>query len=229
MKLKLIKSGTFLMGSPKDEEGRDEREGPQHKVEITRPFYMGAYPVTKGQFAAFVNENGYSMDSDPVVDVSWNDAVKFCQWLSKKEGRTYELPTEAEWEYAYRAGTTTAFSFPDPKDLGDYAWFTNNSGGHIHPVGGKKANPWGLYDMGGEIWQWCADGYGPYQEEYIKDPKGRDSANDAFSAAADGTGIPPSAGRPTAASTFPTITTPSTVFGSCCGFPPTSSRSRGAT
>ena len=107
--------------------------------------------------------------------VSWNDAVRFCQWLSKKEDRTYELPTEAEWEYACRAGTTTAFSFgDDPKALGDYAWYDGNSGSHTHPVGEKKPNPWGLYDMHGNVWQWCADRYGPYQEGSIKDPKGAD-------------------------------------------------------
>ena len=97
--------------------------------------------------------------------------------MSKKEGKVYQLPTEAEWEYACRAGTTTAFSFPDPKDIGDYAWYDFNSGNHTHPVGQKKANPWGLYDMHGHVWQWCADGYDKYQEGYMKDPKGKDIAN----------------------------------------------------
>jgi formylglycine-generating enzyme required for sulfatase activity len=102
--------------------------------------------------------------------------VQFCAWLSRQEKKTYELPTEAEWEYACRAGTTTAFSFgDDPKALGDYAWYYDNYASHTHPVGGKKPNPWGLYDMHGNVWQWCADRYGKYQEGFIKDPKGTDS------------------------------------------------------
>ncbi len=204
MKLKLLKPGTFTMGSPKEEAAQSDNEGPQHEVEITKAFYMGVYPVTKGQFAAFVNDDGYQTegekagdavtwrkpsgfgwpadyvqtDNDPVVEVSWNDAVQFCEWLSKKEGRTYELPTEAEREYACRAGTKTAFSFgDDPKALGDYAWFDGNSGNHTHPVGEKRPNPWGLYDMGGNVWQWCADGYGSYDYKDIKDPKSNDSSN----------------------------------------------------
>ncbi len=185
MKLKLIPAGKFLMGSPKEEK-YGAADGPQHPVEITRPFYMGVYPVTKGQFAAFVKDAGYQTeaeqgdggetwrnpvfllaqqyeptDDDPVVMVSWNDAVKFCEWLSKKEKKTYTLPTEAEWEYACRAGTTTAYSFGDErKDFGDYAWDDDNSEGHTHPVGGKKPNPWGPYDMHGNVEQWCSDWFG---------------------------------------------------------------------
>ena len=93
-----------------------------------------------------------------MVEATWNDAVKFCEWLSKKEGKPCELPTEAEWEYACRAGTTTAFSFgDDPKDLGDHAWYREQFREPHHPVGRKKPNPWGLYDMHGNVWQWCAD------------------------------------------------------------------------
>ncbi len=117
-------------------------------------------------------------DDDPVVEVTWNDAGKFCEWLSKKEGKPCELPTEAEWEYACRAGTTTAFSFgDDPKALGDYAWYANNSGNHTHPVGVKAPNPWGLYDMHGDVWQWCADNYDKdyYAKSPIKDPKDTNS------------------------------------------------------
>ena len=165
-------------------------------MEITRRFYLGVYPVTKGQFAAFVKDDGYQTeaeqaghkqtwrnpgfdkydqsDEDPVVLVSWNDAVKFCEWLSKKEKKTYQLPTEAQWEYACRAGTRTAYSFgDDPKDLGDYAWYFDNSAFHTHPVGGKKPNPWGLYDMHGDILQWCADYYDKnyYGKSPAKDPQ----------------------------------------------------------
>ncbi len=112
----------------------------------------------------------------PVVNMSWKDAVQFCKWLSKKENKTYELPTEAEWEYSCRAGTTTAYYFgDDPKDLDSYAWYQGNSEHHSHPVGGKKPNPWGLYDMSGNVWEWCADGFNVYEYGYIKDPKYEDA------------------------------------------------------
>jgi formylglycine-generating enzyme required for sulfatase activity len=209
IKLVRIRSDTFLMGSPNNEKGHDPNEEPRHPVTITRSFYLGACPVTKGQFAAFVQETGYKTDAEkdgqggwgynaatrkyegrdpkyswrttgwdqtddhPVVNVTWKDATEFCQWLSKKEGREYGLPTEAEWEYACRAGTTTAYPFgDDPQQLGEYAWFSDNSDGHPHAVGGKKPNPWGLYDLDGNVFQWCADRYGPYPTGAVTDPKG---------------------------------------------------------
>jgi formylglycine-generating enzyme required for sulfatase activity len=96
----------------------------------------------------------------PVVNVTWNDAVAFCEWLSRKEGKTYRLPTEAEWEYACRAGSTTKWCFGDTESqLGDYAWFRSNSENVTHPVGGKRPNAWGLQDMHGNVWEWCADWY----------------------------------------------------------------------
>ena len=132
-----------------------------------------------------------------MVEVSWNDATAFCAWLSKKEGKTYELPTEAEWEYACRAGTKTRFwcgdtdaSLQGKMNIADASlkgkvdseaaknWaFVPWDDGYpfTSPVGHFKANPWGLYDMGGNVWQWCAGGYDPYQEGYNKDPKGKDS------------------------------------------------------
>jgi eukaryotic-like serine/threonine-protein kinase len=203
MKLVRIEPGAFTMGSPFGEAGRLNEEGPQHQVSITQPFYMGAYLVTKGQFAAFVKDEGYQTeaekagqkstwripdfdkyvqtDNDPVVYVSWNDAVKFCAWLSKKEKKTYELPTEAEWEYACRAGTTTAYSFgADPNALGDYAWFDGNSEGHTHRVGAKNPNPWGLYDMHGNVCQWCGGRYDKNQDGSIKDPKDTYSGESAL-------------------------------------------------
>jgi formylglycine-generating enzyme required for sulfatase activity len=113
-------------------------------------------------------------DADPVVNVSWNDAVKFCEWLSQKEKKTYGLPTEAQWEYACRASTTTAYSFGDDSQmLGDYAWYKDNSKIGTHPVGGKQPNPWGLFDMHGNVVQWCADYYDAkfYQKSPNKDPE----------------------------------------------------------
>ena len=234
LKLVRIEPGTFTMGSPKDEEGRYDDEGPQHEVEITQPFLMGAYPVTVGQFAAFVQDSGYRTDAEkdgkggfgfnlttaqweqkaeytwrhpgftqgddhPVVQVSWNDATAFCAWLSQKEGKVYELPTEAEWEYACRAGTKTRFwcgdtdaSLEGKVNIADTSlkgkvdseatktWtFVPWDDGYAFtsPVGTFKPNPWGLYDMHGNVWQWCSDWYGPYPEGYIKDTKGKESGN----------------------------------------------------
>src|SRR5579871_2633830 len=127
-------------------------EGPEHKVEITQPFYMGATHVTVGQFRQFVEEEGYPVDvrwrnpgyeqtdNHPVIFVSWNSAVAFCNWLSRKEGKTCRLPTEAEWEYCCRAGKSgTRYCFgDDDAQLEDYAWYDKNSGGGTHPVGKKK-------------------------------------------------------------------------------------------
>jgi formylglycine-generating enzyme required for sulfatase activity len=120
------------------------------------------------------------------VQVSWNDAVAYCEWLNKKDakkpaGMEYGLPTEAQWEYACRAGTTKAYFFgDDPKDLGDFAWYDGNSGNHTHAVGTTpKANSWGLDDMYGNVWQWCADFYdaGYYKNSPIKDPENTNTSN----------------------------------------------------
>ena len=114
-------------------------------------------------------------DEHPVVNVSWNDALAFCRWLSKKEGKICRLPTEAEWEYACRAGSTTRYCFgDDASDLGEYAWYGANSDRKTHPVGTKKPNAWGLYDMHGNAWEWCADGYDAeyYEKSPTDDPTG---------------------------------------------------------
>ena len=181
MKLTLIPSGEFTMGSAEYDD-----EKPPHRVRITKPFYLGTYHVTVGQFRQFVNDSGHDAgprwkapgfaqtDERPVVCVSWDDAVAFCKWLSRKEVKTYRLPTEAEWEYACRAGTTTKWSFgDDEKDLGDYAWYDGNSGRGTHPVGLKRPNGFGLYDMHGNAAQWCADWYGKdYANSRTDDPTG---------------------------------------------------------
>jgi len=108
-----------------------------------------------------------------VETVSWSDAAEFCKKLSSKTSKAVRLPTEAEWEYACRAGTQTAFSFSDaPSALGDCAWWALNSGETTHPVGQKKPNPWGLYDMHGNVWEWCADWEGDYPKVAVTDPQG---------------------------------------------------------
>jgi formylglycine-generating enzyme required for sulfatase activity len=241
MKLVLIPAGEFMMGSRESAEetaaffnktyGRDDLkanlfkdEHPQYRVRITKPFYLGTYHVTRGQFRQFVADTGYKSDAEkgkkpgaygwdpnekkfrfnekyswrnegfeqtdehPVVNVSWNDTVEFCKWVSRKEGKTYRLPTEAEWEYACRAGTTTPYySGDDPETLAkvgnvadaaakakfpNWKYTIKASDGYVFtaPVGSFKPNAFGLYDMHGNAWQWCADWYGA--EYYAKCPVG---------------------------------------------------------
>ena len=222
MKLKLIPAGAFKMGSPVSDKDASEDEKPLHDVEITHPFYLGVYPVTKGQFAAFVSGTDYKTegeqagdkatwrdpgfvqtDDEPVVYVTWNDAMKFCDWLSDKK-KIYTLPTEAEWEYACRAGTTTVYSFgDDPTTLGDYAWYLDNSGSRTHPVGGKNPNPWGLHDMNGNVFQWCAD---YYDEKYYQNSPDKDPMNDRETPRACFAAVPGATTRYTAAPPFGTGT-----------------------
>jgi formylglycine-generating enzyme required for sulfatase activity len=251
MELVLIPAGEFKMGSGESAEataaffnktyGVDflnadffKGEHPQHRVRITKPFYLGTCHVTRGQFRRFVADTGYKTDAEkgeksgawgwdpdkkafgvnekyswrnagfaqtdehPVVNVSWNDAVAFCKWLSKKESKTYRLPTEAEWEYACRAGTTTRYSSgDDPETLAkvgnvadaavkahfpDWTCTIKASDGYVFtsPVGSFKPNAFGLYDMHGNAWQWCADRYDPeyYAKSPADDPTVPDSGND---------------------------------------------------
>ena len=158
IRLKLLPAGTFWMGEDLD----------AHKVTLTQPFYLGVYEVTQEQYERVMGKNpsNFKGPQNPVEKVSWDDAVEFCRKLSelpeeKAAGRIYRLPTEAEWEYACRAGTTTKYSFGDSEsELGEYGWFDKNSDRKTHPVGQKQPNKWGLYDMHGNVWEWCSDWYG---------------------------------------------------------------------
>jgi formylglycine-generating enzyme required for sulfatase activity len=159
-----IPAGAFEMGSPSNDADRYDDEGPVHQVTIKKAFYMGSYEVTQAQWRAVMGDNPsyYTGDDDlPVETVSWDDVQEFIKKLNAKEGTDkYRLPSEAEWEYACRAGTTTRYSFGDSDSkLGEYAWYYDNSGSKTHPVGQKKPNPWGLYDMHGNIWEWVQDTY----------------------------------------------------------------------
>ncbi len=180
MKLVLIPPGEFLMGSPKElieEElkahGDDQEykghlpsEGPQHRARITKPYWLGATSVTQGEYQRVVGSNPSNFAGDPkkpVEQVTWDEAVDFCRKLlespgEEAAGRKYGLPTEAQWEHACRAGTTTRwYSGGDEPGLVDVAWFNKNAVGQTHSVGQKLPNAWGLYDMHGNVWDWCQD------------------------------------------------------------------------
>jgi formylglycine-generating enzyme required for sulfatase activity len=162
-----IPSGTFMMGAPENEERRSDDEGPQHRVTVAA-FWMGKYPITQAQWQAIMGNNParYKGDNRPVENVTWHDAVEFCQKLSEKAGKEYRLPSEAEWEYACRAGTTTPFYFGDTitPDLanydGNYTYADGPKGVYRNEttdVGSFPPNAFGLYDMHGNVWEWCAD------------------------------------------------------------------------
>lgn len=169
-----IRPGNFLMGSPETEPGRYPDEGPPRPVSIAEGFWLSKYEVTQAQYEELTGENpsqGRGDPNRPVEMVSWNDAVRYCAMLTEREylagrlppGYVYRLPTEAEWEYACRAGSTTAYGFGDDRSrLNQYAWWGDNGGAYPHPVGSAGPNAWGLYDMHGNVFEWCLDKYEAY-------------------------------------------------------------------
>lgn len=164
----IVPAGTFRMGSPDGETGRGDDEVPQHRVILTTPYQMGATPVTCAEYAAFdPTHKCPGGNKHPVTNLSWWRAGLYAAWADAA------LPTEAQWEHACRAGTTTAYwSGDNEADLARVAWYKENSGGEAHAVAQKPANPWGLYDMHGNIWEWCVDWHGTYPAETITDPNG---------------------------------------------------------
>jgi formylglycine-generating enzyme required for sulfatase activity len=179
MKLVRIPAGKFVMGSPMSEEGRRSDENPMQQLAITKPFYMCVTEVTQQQYAAVTGENP-SKDkgaTNPVTHVSFESCQAFCQAMSKITRRRVSMPNDALWEYACRAGTQSPFCFKGADDdLGDYAWFRDNSDRKIHPVGRKKPNVWGLYDMHGNAWELCAAWTSSRQAVSI-DPSGPNTAD----------------------------------------------------
>ena len=178
----LLPAGTFTMGSPSSELGRDGDET-QHQVTLTQPFYMQTTEVTQAQWEAVMGSNPSwfsGCSTCPVEQVSWNDAQDYIAQVNLMGDGTYSLPTEAQWEYAARAGSTTAFynggitgaGCDYDQNLNAIGWYCYNSGSETHPVAGKAPNAWGLYDMSGNVWEWCADWWGSYSPSAVTDPTG---------------------------------------------------------
>ena len=172
LEMVLIPAGKFVMGSPKKEKDRSDDET-QHEVTLTKPFYMGKYEVTQEQWESVMGKNPSDTKGAklPVTDVSWNDCQEFIKKLNKKTDGGYRLPTESEWEYACRAGTTTAYSFGDkitPKD----ANYKDSKIGKPIEVGSYEPNAFGLYDMHGNVFEWCEDWYADYPAGAVTDAKG---------------------------------------------------------
>jgi formylglycine-generating enzyme required for sulfatase activity len=175
-----VAPGTFTMGSAPEEPERNQAEGPQMEVTLSRGFWLGKTEVTQAQYQAITNENPSTFKNvgpnAPVENVSWQDAMAFCEKLTAREaaagrlpdGYAYTLPTEAQWEYAYRAGTTGAY----PDEPAATSWNAGNSGETTHVVASKKPNPWGFYDMPGNVLEWCYDWYGNYPGGTMTDPTG---------------------------------------------------------
>ena len=192
MKFKLIPAGQFMMGSPEDDPNNADNETPQHQVRITKPVYLGIHEVTQEQYEKVMGENPSQFQGPtlPVERVSWKDASAFCAKLSETDDRfDYFLPTEAEWEYACRAGTTTRYSSGDDLDP-LCAWSSDSSSEQTHPVGRRQPNAWGLYDMHGNVWEWCQDRFGSYADSQSDDPKGSASGSHRVNRGGDWKGEP---------------------------------------
>ena len=239
IKLRLIPAGEFMMGSPDNEEERRDDEGPAHRVRITKPFYLGVYEVTQEQYVQLTGNNPskFAGKTNPVEVVNWKEATEFCAKLSAKEGVEYRLPTEAQWEWACRAGTATPFHFGyatngsqantngkrpyDATPRPPYPeWKLGPSHGRTTVVGSYPPNAWGLHDMHGNVSEWCRDWYAPTTTRPRRQtiPLGRRQARAAHAAAAIGNSADTRPGRRTALTATrprPRSAPPPWAFGSC--------------
>lgn len=182
-----VEGGTFTMGATAEQGGADDRENPAHEVTVSG-FAIGKYPVTQALWEAVMGENPSMFEgnsSRPVESVSWEDCREFIEELNARlglpdaSGRSFRLPTEAEWEYAARGGNRSrGYRYSGSDDIGEVAWYDrNSSNGTTHPVGEKGPNELGVYDMSGNVWEWCGDWYGNYPSEAERDPTGPSSGS----------------------------------------------------
>lgn len=185
MPMVYVQGGKFEMGGDDNQsEVTEADERPIHSVTLL-DFWIGKYEVTVAQYRTYCNETGVSMppipiwgwnDNQPIVNVNWSNAKGFADWLSKKTGQQYDLPTEAQWEYAARGGNLSQNKvYAGSNNLGIVGWFGVNSVNEVHLVGQKQANELGIYDMSGNVWEWCRDWYGPYSTQSQHEPSGPDS------------------------------------------------------
>ncbi len=175
-----IPAGEFRLGSPREEEGHQDNEEPVRQIRISKPFYLGPYEVTQAQYKSVMGSNPSRVEGDTLAvdQVTYSQAREFCRRLSKIAGVTVTLPTEAQWEYACRAGTKTRFySGNKLEELDSAGWHKGNAGDGVHPVGQKQPNAWGLYDMHGNVWELCADLIESYEEIADTDPIGATHAS----------------------------------------------------
>ena len=175
-----VEAGTFMMGATSEMLNPDDDEKPVHQVTLTNDYYMGKYEVTQALWQAVMGSNPSKFKGDnlPVEKVSWHDCKEFISKLNSMTGRKFRLPTEAEWEYAARGGKKSrGYQYSGSSDFSDVAWYDGNSGSKTHPVGTKQANELGIYDMSGNVWEWCQDWYGSYVSTSQTNPSGANSGS----------------------------------------------------
>ena len=173
-----VEAGTFMMGATSEMKDPYSDEKPVHQVTLTNDYYMGKYEVTQALWQAVMGSNpsNFKGDNLPVETVNWNDCQEFISKLNSLTGRKFRLPTEAEWEYAARGGKKSrGYQYSGSRKISDVAWYEGNSRSKTHPVGRKQANELGIYDMSGNVWEWCSDWYGSYSSSSQTNPMGSDS------------------------------------------------------